>query len=613
MDALDRRLLAIVCADVAGYSGLMSADEERTFARVHALFSKVVQPEAQRNQGRIVKTMGDGFLAEFTSAIKAVEFAAGVQQKCAVADREMRFRIGIHVGDVIAQEGDVFGDGVNIAARLQEAAEPGGILVSRAVRDQARDRFQFEEAGEKHLKNIPRPVRTFRVAGVGREPARSRKIRWFVWVVPASVAALFLAVFAALSGWSPFHGASGNLSGQVQHARPSIAVLPFANRSGDAADDYFSDGLTENVLTALARFPDLFVISRNSTFAYKGREEDTAEIGRTLGVRYVLQGSVQKAGQQLRVTAQLIDARGGGNVWAERYDRPLPDIFAIQDEIAERIASRLGSSIQRAEVAAGMRKAPTDLTTYDLYLRGRSLRQVGSKDKALAARAMFEKAIELDPTFAPALAEMAFAYYRGVALRWDTPDREAALEKGLAFAQRALGADPTLPMAHMVMGDLLLRRHAHDEAARWAKRAVELNPNDAEYYAGLANIISFMGRSEEAIALMQRAFVLDPLHSPNYDMYLGRALLLSRRFDEALPYLRDCARRAPDYWPCHLFSAVTDAHMGHNDAAKAALDELRRSSPIRTVQDFLGPGDYLPGPTFDLISEGLAKAGLPPS
>ena len=248
-----------------------------------------------------------------------------------------------------------------------------------------------------------------------------------------------------MPAWSPFYGAPGNLSGQVQQGRPSIAVLPFANRSGDAADDYFSDGLTENILTALARFPDLFVISRNSTFAYKGREEDTAEIGRTLGVRYVLQGSVQKAGPQLRVTAQLIEAQSGANVWAERYDRPLQDLFAIQDEIAERIASRLGSSIQRAEVAAGLHKAPTDLTTYDLYLRGRSLRQVGSKEKALQARALFEKAIELDPNFAPALAEMAFAYYRGIALRWDTPDREDALEKGLAFAQRALGADPTSP------------------------------------------------------------------------------------------------------------------------------------------------------------------------
>jgi TolB-like protein len=396
----------------------------------------------------------------------------------------------------------------------------------------------------------------------------------------------------------------------IQQGNPSIAVFPFANRSGDPSQEYFSDGLAENVLTALSRFPDLFVISRNSTFAYKGKAIDLAEVRRMLGVSYVLEGSVQKAGDQVRVTAHLADTRSSAQVWAERYDRPLQDLFAVQDEIAEKIASRLGTTIQRGEVAAGLQKPPPDLMAYDYYLRGRSLRQTNSKEQALEARALFEKAIELDPTFAAALAELAFAH-REMALRWDPANREAALTRGLEFADKALAADPTLPMAHMVMGDLLMRRREPDEAVRQLKRAIELNPSGAEYYAGLANILTIMGRSDEAITLMERAFLLDPLHPPNYDMYFGRALLLSRRFEEALPYFHDCSRRAPDYWPCHLFSAITYAYLDQRAAALSAIEDLHRTSQIRSVKDFLGMGDYLPGPALDFMREGLAKAGLP--
>jgi adenylate cyclase len=408
-----------------------------------------------------------------------------------------------------------------------------------------------------------------------------------------------------------FHHNRDPMTLPVRQGKPTIAVLPFVNKSGDPPQEYFSDGLSENVLAALGQSPHLFVVSRNSTFSYKGKPIDLAEVGRTLRVRYVVEGNVQKLGDRIRVAAQLSDVQGGKQVWAERYDRPLQDVFAIQDDIADRIAARLGASIQRAEVAASLRKPTTDLTAYDYYLRGRSLRQTGQKDQSFEARALFKKAIELDPNFAPALAELAFSDYREVSLRWDPPNRDRVLTRGLAYAERALAADPGLPLAHMAMGDLLLRRLAHDEAVRWAKRAIELNPSEAEYQAGLANILTFMGRSDEAIPLMQRAFELDPLHPPNYDMYLGRALLLSRRPNEALPYLRDCARRVPDYWPCHLFSAVAFAHLGQQAAALAAIEELRRHSTIRSVNGYLSTGEYLPGPTRDMIRDGLIKAGLP--
>ncbi|PVE24213.1 hypothetical protein DC522_12120 [Microvirga sp. KLBC 81] len=602
-------MLVIVCADVAGYSRLMSEDEEGTFARLQSLMSEIVVPSAQRHQGRIVKTMGDGFLAEFGSVIKAVGFATEIQRRCAETDSILRLRIGIHVGDVIIKDGDVFGDGVNIAARLQALADPGGILVSRPVRDHARDHFPFEDAGEQRLKHIPRPVRTFRVAGERQARARPREAKISRRLAPAAL--LIMALALSVVVFAVVYYTRDPPSVRVLQGESSIAVFPFANRSGDPSQDYFSDGLTENVLTALSRFPHLFVISRNSTFAYKGKAIDITDVRRTLGARYVLEGSVQKAGTQLRVTAHLTDTRNRAQVWAERYDRPLQDLFAIQDEIADEIASRLGTTIQRGAVAVSSQKPPPDLTAYDYYLRGRSLRQPNSKEQALEARTLFEKAVELDPAFAAALAELAFAAYREEALGWDPANREAALTRGLAFAEKALAADPTLPMAHMVMGNLLMRRREHDEAVRWLKRAIELNPSEAEYYAGLANILTIMGRSDEAIALMQRAFLLNPLHPPNYDMYLGRALLLSRRFEEALLYLRDCSRRAPDYWPCHLFSAITYAYLDQRAAALSAIEDLHRTSQIRSVRDFLDMGDYLPGPALDFMRDGLAKAGLP--
>jgi tetratricopeptide (TPR) repeat protein len=280
-------------------------------------------------------------------------------------------------------------------------------------------------------------------------------------------------------------------------------------------------------------------------------------------------------------------------------------------EIAERIAARLGTTIQRVEVAASLRKPTTDLTAYDYYLRGRSLRQTNRRDRSLEARTLFQKAPELDPIFAPAIAELAYADYREVALRWDPPNREMVLARGLAYAERALAADPSLPLAHMVIGDLFLPQLVHDEAVRWARRAVELNPSEAEYHAGLANILTFAGEAEEAVSLMRRAFVLDPLHPPNYDMYLARALLLGHQFNEALPYLRDCARQAPDYWPCHLFSAVAYAHLDQTAAARLAVEDLRKHSMIRSADEFLQTGEYLSGSDRELIRQGLTRAGLP--
>jgi TolB-like protein/Tfp pilus assembly protein PilF len=390
-----------------------------------------------------------------------------------------------------------------------------------------------------------------------------------------------------------------------------MAVLAFDNLSGDPAQDYFSDGIAEEILTALARSPRLTVIARNSSFAYKGKPAGALEIGEALGVRYLLEGSVKRGGDRIRVTAQLVDARTGGHVWAEQYDRPLGDIFAVQDEVTAAIAARLGATIERAEADLARRKAPADLGAYDYYLQGRVKRVASDKAPQLEARELFRKAVALDPGFASAYAELAHSDYTEVALRWDPPRREEALTEGFALARKAIELDPELPLAHLTMGNLHLRRHDYDEAAGWAERAVALGPSDPENYVGLANIYSFMGRAAEALALMRKAVELDPAYPPRYGMYLGRAYLFTRRPEAAVPHLRDAASRAPDYWPAHLFLAAAYGHLGLPDEAAAALAAVRRQVRLASLRDADPADDYRAGPERDYYLEGLALAGLP--
>ena len=393
--------------------------------------------------------------------------------------------------------------------------------------------------------------------------------------------------------------------------KPSLAVLPFENLSGDAEQGYFADGIVEDIITALSKVSGLFVIARNSSFAYRGKAVDVRQVGRELGVRYVLEGSVQKAGDRVRVTAQLVDARTGGHVWAERYDRPLGDIFAVQDEVTAAIAARLGATIERAEADLARRKAPADLGAYDYYLQGRMKRSTSDKAQLLEARELFQRVVALDPAFAPAYAELAHSYYTEVALRWDPPHREEALAEGFALARKAVELDPTLALAHLTMGNLHLRRHDYDEAAGWAERAIALGPNDPENYAGLANIYSFMGRAADALALMRKAIELDPNYPPRYGMYLGRAYLFTRQPEAAVLHLRDAASRAPDYWPAHLYLAAAYGHLGRADEAAAALAAVRRQTRLASLRDADPADDYRAGPEKDYFLQGLALAGLP--
>jgi adenylate cyclase len=618
---IERKLTAILAADVAGYSRLMGADEEGTLRALKAHRKTVIDPKIAEHHGRIVKTTGDGILIDFNSVVDAVRCAVEVQRGMAErnadvpADKRIEFRVGINLGDIIIDGDDIYGDGVNIAARLEGLAVPGGICVSRAVRDDVRDKlgFIFADMGEQSVKNIARPVRVFRLrdetrvaqGGGTRLHGRARRL--------AALALLAVVGSAGAVGlWVKFEREQAGPYIAARTDRPSIAVLPFANMSGDAGQEYFSDGITEEILTALGRSPYLLVIARNSSFAYKGKAADASEIGKVLGVRYLLEGSVRKAADQVRVTVQLIDARSGAHLWAEKYDRPLKDIFAVQDDITGIIVARLGSSIQKAEVDAGLRKAPADLGAYDYYLRGRAMRQTSAKASTLESRALFEKAIELDANFAPPYAELALTYYSQVSLRWDPPRRAEALIKGLDLAAKAIALDPSLSVAYKTTGDLYLRQHHYDEAAEWARKAIALNQNEPENYAGLANIYSVTGRSRDALPLIEKALVLDPLNPPVYDFYLGRIYLHLREPDRAIPHLRTCARRAPDFWVCHAYLAAAYGQTDANEAAHAALAEMMRYYAVGSIAQYRDASDQKAGPEQDYLVEGLARAGLPP-
>ncbi len=626
-DRVERRLAAILAADVVGYSRLMGIDDEDTLARLKSHQRAIFEPKVAEHHGRIVKTTGDGALVEFASVVDAVRCAVEIQRGMAERnadvppERRIEYRIGINVGDIIIDGSDIFGDGVNVAARLEGLAEPGGIWVSRAVHEQVRDKlaFGFEDMGEREVKNIARPVNAHRVrydgqlladtaaAAVpssGKSPPVQPLRRRPLWIAAAAIA----VVVVAAGAWFMLKSRSnpGVLAG-----RTSIAVLPFNNMSGDPSQDYLSDGITEAILTALARSPTLFVMARNSSFTFKGKAVNVTEAGRKLGVRYIVEGSVQKSAEQLRVTAQLIDAQSGNHVWAEKFDRPFKDIFAVQDEITATIAARLGSRLQKAEVDAARSKATVDLSAYDYFLRGRALRQTNAKGPTLESRAMFEKAIEIDPKFALAYAELAFTYYREIALRWDMANRERSLAKGVDLAEKALALDGTLPFAHLVRGDLYLRQHQFDQAVTWVKKAIDLDPNNPENYAALANVLNFINRNGEALPLIQKAIALDPLHEPSLDMYLGRAYSFTGKFDEAIPHLRLCTSRAPDFWPCHANLAAAYAHSGKLDLARQELAEMRRYYPVKSIKQYRDQGDQQPGPETDRFYKGLNLAGLP--
>ncbi len=548
---MERRLAAIFAADVAGYSRLIGADEEGTLARLKAHRRELIDPTIAEHQGRIVKTTGDGVLAEFASPVKAVRCAIDVQYGMAERNagvpegQRIEFRIGINLGDVVVEDdGDIYGDGVNVAARLENIAEPGAVYISRTVRDfvDGTPELVLEDLGERELKNIARLVQVFRIA-----PPQ--------------------AVGAAQAG-----------PPAVPH-KPSIAVLPFTNMSGDAEQEYFSDGISEDLITDLSKISGLFIIARNSTFAYKGRSVKVQEIGRDLGVRFVLEGSIRKAGNRVRITAQLIDAGSGGHLWAERFDRELTDIFATQDEVVEKIVAALAVNLTQGEAQRLRRRGTTSVEAYETWLRARELLSRSTREAIAQAKAMYRRAIEIDPNFAAPHAGLSLATISDYVSDW-AADPEEALDEAERWARRALELDDQEPVSHMALGN-----------------------------TGLA--LMYAGRAAEALEAFAIAKRLDP-HSPSIVLhFVAQANFSLGRYEAAAEHLHERIARTPATDSSRMLLAACYGHRGRVDEARTAWAGLMKVNPDFSLAQRARVLPYKEPRDFQRIAEGLAKAGLP--
>jgi TolB-like protein/Tfp pilus assembly protein PilF len=579
-----RKLAAILAADVAGYSRLTGIDEEGTLKRLRKLRRELINPAVSLHRGRIVKSTGDGILIEFPSVVEAVRCALDVQRGMdgrnadVPPEQRIEFRVGINVGDVVVEGDDLLGDGVNVVARLEGFAEPGSICISEAAYQHIRDKLDlnFEDAGQQQLKNIARPVRVYRVRLSG--------------AAPSSRPALPLP------------------------DKPSIAVLPFQNMSGDPEQEYFADGIVEEIITALSRFRQLFVIARNSSFTYKGRAVDVRQVGRELGVRYVLEGSVRKAGNHVRITGQLIDTATGAHLWADRFDGNLENIFGLQDSVTASVVGAIAPKVEQAEIERAKRKPTGSLDAYDYYLRGTPLffGQMTRQSNEEALR-LFNKAIELDPDFALAYARAASCYTIRKINRWMADPRQEVAEAA-RLARRAvdLGKDDALALAFaglvlaFVVGDL-------DDGAAFVDRALSLNPNLAIAWAfsGWMNIC--FGEHDIAIEHEARAMRLSPLDPRLWSWQFLTALahFYAGRYDEAVSWAEGTLRPQPNYVPALRVAAASNAQAGRLEKAQKLMARLRQLDPVLRISNL---ADIMPlrrREDFARYEEGLRKAGLP--
>jgi adenylate cyclase len=549
-EAVSRRLAAIFAADIAGYSRLMEADEEGTLARLKSLRRDLIDPKIALWKGRIVKTTGDGMLVEFASVLDAVRCAVEVQDAIAVrnaesaAEARIELRVGINLGDVIAEGDDIYGDGVNLAARLEGLAEPGAVFVSNTVRDQVRDRlpFSLDDLGERRVKNIARPVRVYRVRPAG--------------MAAASAPALPLP------------------------EKPSIAVLPFQNLSGDPEQDYFADGMVEEIITALSRIRWLYVIARNSSFTYKDQAIDVKRVGRELGVRYVLEGSVRKAGGRVRITAQLVEAESGAHLWADRFDGLLEDVFELQDKVALSVAGIIEPTLERAETRRSSQRPTADLTAYDLYLRAREDERSRERERVMRALGLLDRAIELDPRYAPALALAANCRFVIDLHNW-TNDLATNRRNGLRLAREALQSGPDDPVALILAGFVLgYFGEDVDAALRLVERGLALNPGYAFGWGVSADVNLYAGHTDVAIERYETCLRLDPRGNRGIPLTgIGIAHFFNKSFEEALKKLLLSVQELPSHMSTYRFLAASYAHLGRLTEARELIERLRAMTP----------------------------------
>jgi len=626
MDAepLERKLAAILYADVAGYSRLTGVDEEGTH-RTLSTYLDAITETVSSYHGKVLHYAGDAVLVEFGTVSDALTCAIAIQEDLKARnqdfpdDSKVKFRIGINLGEVIADRGEIYGDGVNVAARLESLAEPGGICISGTVYDAISTMLPlaYEFMGDQEVKNIAHPVRAYRArlkAGAmlpapSARPKRRRRTRHFIAISAAT--AVVLAATVGVTTWLLLRGpASEEFVTLSLPDKPSIAVLPFANLSGDPEQEYFSDGMTDDLITDLSKVSGLFVIARNSSFAYKSKSTDVRDIARELGVRYVLEGSVRRAGDQIRINAQLIDATMGGNVWAERYDREYKDIFALQNEVIGKIMSALSVKLTDMERAQLVRRPTNNLKAYDYYLRAERGLHIFRGRGRQEALSLYEKAIELDPNFANAYAGIAQA--AAAVWRHGTDDvlpGPVARERAYEAVRRALELDPHNSRAYSVLSQLLRTEGQHDEAIGSAQKAVSLDPNNARAYTYLAGTFIYAGRHAEALAAIGTAFRLEPKPPPAFYADLGWVLFWNRRYEEAIGALEKSHEGGVEKLTA---LAMTYAQLGELKDAGMVVSQILEVVPFANLNYYrVRDSHYKRKEDLEHLIDSLSKAGIP--
>ena len=594
-----RKLAAIFSTDVKDYSRLMGEDELATVATIKK-YRQVITEHINRFQGRVIDSPGDNILAEFDSVVNAVECALAVQEEIKSQNKEvpekrrMEFRIGVNLGDVIQDKDRIYGDGVNIAARLEGLANAGEVWISSMAYDQVKSKIPvgFEYQGKQKVKNIPDPIRVYRLL---TDPVKSgstiyrrkkddprHRARMAVMVISVMV----VSIVAAIVGFKlNFHGSNGPIKKAITAHRmrvnlkniPSIAVLPFLNISEDAEQEYFADGFTEDLITDLSKISGLRVISRNSVFAYKGKSIKIKEVGKEFGVGYVLEGSVRKIGDQVRINAQLIDVKTINHVWADRYDRDMKDIFNLQDEVSQKIVSALALELTKGEEARIFKKATKNMDAYDVYLRGMGFYSRFTHHFNGKARELFKRAIKLDPKFAKAYAALGWTYVTDWFMGW-TKDLYS-LEQAQESAKIALHLDENATKALCLLGSVLLWKKKHDEAIVAYEKSLALNPNYAEALSGMGDTLAWAGRPKEGIPLIEEAISLDPSQVAYHQFFLGHAFYLTHQYNRAIVALQKSLNQNPDFFPSRIYLAAVYSEIDQVGFAKDEMDEVLKRVP----------------------------------
>jgi adenylate cyclase len=625
-EGFKRKLTAILSADVEGYSRLMGDDEEAT-VRTLTSYREVLTTLIQQHNGKVLDSPGDNLLAEFVSVVDAVQCAVAVQKEIKSRNdqlpenRRMQFRIGINLGDVIQEDERIYGDGVNIAARLEGLSEPGGICISKTAFDHIESKlpYGYDFMGNQTVKNIAKPVGAYRVlmdrrvtfAGksADEKPSALRRMPILAGVVAVLVLAVGVGIWQFYMRRSSIDPASENKMTFPLPDKPSIAVLPFANMSGDPEQEYFSDGLTEEIITALSKVPKLFVIARNSVFTYKGKPVKVNQVAEELGVRYVLEGSIRKAGDQIRITAQLIDALSGHHLWAERYDRNLKEIFAVQDELTKNIITALQVKLTEGEQVRSSAKGTNNLEAYLKYLQSMvTVRQFNIESNALAKQ-LAQEAIALDPEYAMAYRALSTAHQMDVWLGTSKSPKQSKA-KAMELLQKAIELDPTYAEAHGHLGFVFSMMGEHDKAVVKAEQAVALNPNSAYAHMVLGHTLRFAGRHEEAIPEYKKAIRLNPMPPTNYLFGLGMAYSWTGQYEEAIKWCKKAVRQDPDSFLTRLMMTQVYSLSGREEEARAEAAEVLRINPKFSVDKWEKASTVKKKTEKERSMAALRKAGL---